>query len=62
MQKQVIRSAKYGADLVHFTHASNTIIYASNKEGRDHALRNIQLSSEFRRRASFFFTKDVFFT
>jgi len=43
MQKQIIRSAKYGADLVHFTHASNTIIYASNKEGRDHALRYMSI-------------------
>ena len=42
-EKQVIRSQKYGCDLVHFTHASNTIVYASNKEGKDHAIRYMSL-------------------
>ena len=42
-EKQVIRSGKYGCDLVHFTHATNTIVYASNKEGKDHAIRYMSL-------------------
>ena len=42
-EKQVIRSQKYGCDLVHFTHATNTIVYASNKEGKDHAIRYMSL-------------------
>lgn len=42
-EKQVIRSQKYGCDLVHFTHAPNTIVYASNKEGKDHAIRYMSL-------------------
>jgi len=43
IEKQVIRSQKYGCDLVHFTHATNTIVYASNKEGKDHAIRYMSL-------------------
>jgi len=43
VEKQVVRSLKYGCDLVHFTHASNTIVYASNKEGKDHAIRYMSL-------------------
>ena len=42
-ESQVIRSGKYGCDLVHFTHATNTIVYASNKEGKDHAIRYMSL-------------------
>ena len=42
-EKQVIKSQKYGCDLVHFTHATNTIVYASNKEGKDHAIRYMSL-------------------
>jgi len=42
-QKQVIRSQKYGCDLVHFTHANNTIIYASNKESKDNSLRYMSI-------------------
>ena len=40
---QVVKSLKYGCDLVHFTHASNTIVYASNKEGKGHAIRYMSL-------------------
>jgi len=43
VEKQVVKSMKYGCDLVHFTHASNTIVYASNKEGKDHAIRYMSL-------------------
>jgi len=42
-EKQVVKSLKYGCDLVHFTHASNTIVYASNKEGKGHAIRYMSL-------------------
>jgi len=42
-EKQVIKSQKYGCDLVHFTHATNTIVYASNKEGKDHGIRYMSL-------------------
>ena len=35
---QVVKSLKYGCDLAHFTHASNTIVYATNKEGKGHAI------------------------
>ena len=45
VERQVIRSQKYGCDLVHFTHAANTIVYASNKEGKGHAIRCWSLSS-----------------
>jgi COMPASS component SWD2 len=34
---------KYGCDLVHFTHAANTIVYASNKDGKNHAIRYMSL-------------------
>ncbi len=46
MEKHLIRSQKYGADLVHFTHADNTIVYATNREGRDHSLRSVQIIIE----------------
>ena len=39
----MVKSLKYGCDLVHFTHASNTIVYASNKEGKGHAIRYMSL-------------------
>ena len=43
VEKAVVRSLKYGCDLVHFTHAANTIVYASNKEGKDQAIRYMSL-------------------
>ncbi len=46
VEKHLIRSQKYGADLVHFTHADNTIVYATNREGRDHSLRSVQIIIE----------------
>jgi hypothetical protein len=46
VEKHLIRSQKYGADLVHFTHADNTIVYATNREGRDHSLRSVQINIE----------------
>ncbi len=46
VEKHLIRSQKYGADLVHFTHADNTIVYATNREGRDHSLRLVKIIME----------------
>lgn len=43
VEKHVIRSQKYGADLAHFTHADNTIVFASNREGREHSLRYMSI-------------------
>lgn len=43
VEKKVANSKKYGCDLVHFTHAKNSIIYASNKEGKDQSIRYLSL-------------------
>lgn len=43
VERQVIRSQKYGCDLVRFTHATNTIVYASNKDTKEHDIRYMSL-------------------
>ena len=43
VERQVIRSQKYGCDLVRFTHAPNTIVYASNKDTKEHDIRYMSL-------------------
>jgi COMPASS component SWD2 len=42
-ESRVVNSQKYGVDLVHFTHAKNAVVYASNKEGKDQAVRYLSL-------------------